>query len=139
MDIKAETLQNLIHGPYASDREQGGLLGGKVGLISTVYVDKGLDIGKRCSYAPDTDTCNRVISDWLEKGLDFYGIFHTHMDGTELSDSDVLYIARIMRALADYTDSLYFPVVIPKREVKVYKTLYQDGKMKIMNDKIIII
>lgn len=66
------------------------------------------------------------------------GVFHVHFGGAEaLSEGDRNYIARIMDAMPEGYDRLYFPVVVmPERRVVAYQAVRTNEKIEIKRDEI---
>ena len=110
----------------------------KVSAVTDIVLDKGRIGGRPCSYTPDVAFLNREIKRWAEKGLRFMGVFHVHFGGAEaLSEGDRNYIARIMDAMPEGYDRLYFPVVVmPERRVVAYQAVRTNEKIEIKRDEI---
>lgn len=139
MKVSAEAglnaaLRQLPDGPP----ESGGILGGRDQTVTDIVLDKGRIGGRPCSYTPDVAFLNREIKRWAEKGLRFMGVFHVHFGGAEaLSEGDRNYIARIMDAMPEGYDRLYFPVVVmPERRVVAYQAMRTNEKIEIKRDEI---
>ena len=135
MKVSAEAglnaaLRQLPDGPPES--------GGRDQTVTDIVLDKGRIGGRPCSYTPDVAFLNREIKRWAEKGLRFMGVFHVHFGGAEaLSEGDRNYIARIMDAMPEGYDRLYFPVVVmPERRVVAYQAVRTNEKIEIKRDEI---
>lgn len=107
--------------------EAGGIMGGKEGRVCRWKFDKGFS-PKGCSYSPDVYVLNEIIAEWIDEGYDFMGIVHVHFGGARgLSDSDKNYIEKIMKAMPDYVEKLYFPIVVqPEGQLFSY-VAYQNS------------
>lgn len=118
--------------------ESGGILGGTGHVVTQIVLDRGRAGGRPCSYTPDIGFLNGEIKKWAEKGIRFMGMFHVHFGGAEaLSEGDKAYIARIMDAMPEAYDRLYFPIVVmPERRMIVYRAVRRNGEIKIERDKI---
>lgn len=138
MKIQASLLEQMIQDIPDTPPETGGILGGRDDVVTVYSLDKGLLTCAPCCYAPDTARLNGIISEWQSRGISFLGIFHTHFYGVEsLSKGDKAYIARIMEAMPPCILSLYFPVVVlPSKELVVYKAVRSNGKIDIVADNL---
>ena len=66
-------------------------------------------------------------------------MFHSHPIGQEtLSKDDVEYINSIFDSMPDSVTELYFPIVIPKSHIIVYKAIRENHRVCIENDSVII-
>ena len=99
--------------------EIGGIIGKKGENIAIVYFDSGK---KTDCYIPNIKKLNFVISIWTKLGIGFAGMFHSHLDKSEtLSAKDKKYIEKIMVSVADCTDELCFPLVLPRKNKIIVK------------------
>ncbi len=104
-------VEGLLSSLPVAPPEEGGIIGGRNGVITRFYHDSGTGSRDEFSYEPDVDTLNEVISDWFAEGIDFYGIIHTHPYGQDsLSGGDREYILKIMSG-SENGKRLYFPIV----------------------------
>lgn len=135
MNITEEVYQQILNFAPAQPPEVGGLLGGQNGIVCQVFLDTG-HAANGCSYAPDVMQMNQTIRAWSEKGIAFFGIFHTHFfDVDTLSDGDRQYIRHIMEAMPPTIKHLYFPlVVLPERRMVVYQAAFTSGRFTITRD-----
>lgn len=133
-----EVLEELRLQISETPPESGGILGGRNGIVTNFLADKGKMGGPQCSYTPDTDFLNQAIKRWAEQGIGFMGMFHTHFGGAEtLSEGDKAYIVRIMKAMPEEINCLYFPIVVmPGRRIAVHKAICKGGKIRIIRDEI---
>ncbi len=118
--------------------ETGGIIGAKdtVGII--IYEDKPLNLNNY-SYIPNTMVLNKVLAEWMEKGMYLYGFYHTHIQGgVNLSKQDKSYILKIMQSLRA-VNSLYFPIVIPNDTIIAYKAKWNNGCLSINRENIYLI
>lgn len=89
---------------------------------------------------PNTKFLNKQINSWIEKDIDFYGIYHTHYPvGETLSQADMNYIKNIMISLPHIYSELYFPIVIPRKDIVIYKAKLTNSNLTIIKDKLVII
>ena len=123
--------------------ETGGILGcrGDDGVIAHIVFDDGVKPDSLlCEYKPNTQFLNTCIDKWFNYGIQFVGMFHTHLyDVKALSNGDIEYIRHIMRSLPPGLNSLYFPLyVLPCRELVGYRAYISDGNIKITTEEVII-
>lgn len=138
MRIKSEIFNSIILDFPNIPIEAGGILGGTSGAITKYILDSGK--GEYGKYTPNTKMINKIIFDWAEKGIEFYGICHSHYPtGEKLSSADIEYIKRIMIALSDLYDYLYFPIVIPQKKIIPYKAEIANNNILISKDKLFLI
>ena len=118
MKIYTGVLRSLVENFPCVPPESGGILG--CGSDCTVCVfcpDPGL-LPQDGAYLPDVEMLNRTISAWQKENIRFCGMMHSHYPGDEtLSRGDERYIQDVMAAMPECVESLYFPIVIPKRMV----------------------
>lgn len=95
MKIKSEIFNSIILDFPNTPIEAGGILGGTSGAITKYILDSGK--GEYGKYTPNTKMINKIIFDWAEKGIEFYGICHSHYPtGEKLSGGGVsFYIEKI--------------------------------------------
>lgn len=117
--------------------EIGGVLGGEDMVISKIAIEKPCG---GYEYIPNVDYLNKVIKGWNERGVSFYGMFHTHpTNATTLSKYDIEYIRSIMFAMPTSVYSLAFPLVIPQEAVILYVARKKDGEVIIEKEKVAIV
>lgn len=91
-------------------------------------------------YIPNTQFLNETIEEWKWRGIKFRGIFHTHTpQWAELSNEDRVYIIDILKAMPCSMESLYFPLVFPKMQIKNYIAQKNENAFDIVDDDIEII
>lgn len=140
MNILHNVLEELLCAlPYAPP-EMGGILGGKTGIITSFIIDTGLEpLNHYCHYYPNVRKLNQEISRWAKKGINFYGIFHSHFPGGyQLSLGDKKYIQRIMLSMPPDINTLYFPLILPS-EIVGYQANRYGSQISICCDDIIIL
>lgn len=139
MEILRHTYELLCSLPCAPP-ETGGILGGKAGITSTYAIDLGLhSFDSYDHYYPDIKKLNQIINDWAEKGISFYGIFHSHFPGgKQLSLGDKKYIFQIMMAMPQEVSELFFPIILPDKMVG-YRASRCGSEIHICRDDIKII
>lgn len=140
MYITCNAYKELINKVPNHLPEVGGILGGCNNIIRYVIMDYGIkrqNAGK-CYYIPDVKYLNKCIADWDDEKIDFYGMFHTHFFGVStMSDGDMAYIEKIMQAMPDTKQQLYFPIVIfPERKLVSYVCNRNKEEIKIAEDSI---
>lgn len=141
MKIFPHIYEQLLASVRPCPPESGGILGGQDGIVTCFFLDRGLDNFNRDSiYSPDIGLLNHTIAFWQEKGIEFYGLFHTHArhEG-RLSPQDIRYIRTIVKALPEKTEPLYFPVVFPGEKMIGYCARRYDGDVVVADDKIVFV
>lgn len=140
LKIKKSVYESLLADSPCVPPESGGILGGNDKIVTCFLADAGKSPTEFNRYEPDTKKINNVISDWLNCGIDFIGIFHTHPSGDEkLSQADLIYIKSIMTNIKEYTNTLYFPIVIPKEKIICYCTVNVEDEISVFQTAIEII
>lgn len=124
--------------PYAPP-EIGGILGGKNCVVTDIVIDNRNAVSNKAVYIPDIDFLNCKIEEWEKHNIIFYGIFHTHMSDSTLSNDDRINIEKVMYSMPTSIIKLYFPIVIPKKEMIVYVAERQNNKINIYLEDIDII
>lgn len=141
MKIHNETLNEVLNQMPIVPPEAGGIIGGKEGQVSLWEYDAGY-LAKGCSYCPNVNFLNDIIESWIDRGYDFMGILHVHFGGSKcLSSGDKKYIEKIMKAMPDSIEKLYFPIVVqPNKQLFSYMA-YQDfmGEIVIEADEVEVI
>lgn len=141
MKIYYGILDEILKAMPSLPPEKGGIIGGKEGKICHWEYDDGYP-GKGCMYCPNVEFLNKIIALWMNKGYDFMGIVHVHFGGSkELSDGDKRYIEKIMRAMPDSIEKLFFPIVVqPEKQIVSYvanRGLF--GQVRIVTDEVEVI
>ena len=143
MKILRSVLEYLNNEIKNEPPEIGGIFGSEDGgeTVSLVLIDKNEQASRCCSYIPNTQLLNSTITKWLNNGIAFMGIFHTHFGNSRLlSYSDKLYIESIMKVMPQEIKELYFPIyTLPKRELIVYKAWLKAGILQLQEEPIEII
>ena len=113
--------------------ETGGIIGGRNGVVTEYIQDRSshrMDVG---IYIPNVVFLNRCIRDWMDKGIIFMGLVHSHpLDQPELSSGDMIYISEVIKNAGEQV--LYFPIVLPKYTVVPYAVSVCDGEIKRKKD-----
>lgn len=118
--------------------EAGGIIGGIKGQVCIWQYDSGYT-ERGCAYRPNVEYLNDVIKEWMDCGFTFMGIVHVHFGGSRgLSDSDISYIERIMRAMPDSIEKLYFPLVVQPQKQWICYAAYRNfrGEVTVTEDEI---
>lgn len=141
MKILRDTFDSILACVPKAPPETGGILGGRNQIVSCCVFDRGSNASNGYDiYAPDTQLLNQAVRQWEEGGIEFYGIFHSHFsNGTLLSNGDRKYITKIMLAMPPQIDHLYFPVVIPKKTMMIYRAERQNDLVYISNEQMEIL
>lgn len=138
MDITKEVYAKMIRGVAGAAYETGGILGENAGVVCHIELDMGLGQPglNKCYYSPDTKKLNTCISVWQKHNINFCGIFHSHLGNNEtLSEGDLRYIRRIMFAMPEQIEKLYFPlIVLPQNKMKLFTAVRQGREIKIAGD-----
>ncbi len=120
MEITDFVYEKLISMPDVPP-ESGGIIGGKKDIIDTVVFDSGYRVDGNGTYCPNITFLNQMVNKWVENGIAFYGMFHSHaIMWNCLSREDRIYITQIMQAMPKEIGTLLFPLVFPKKEIKFY-------------------
>lgn len=140
LNIQKSVYESLLADSLCVPPESGGVLGGNDKIVTCFVADAGRNSTEFNRYEPDTKKINNVISDWLNHGIDFMGIFHTHPSGDEkLSQADLIYIKSIMTSIKEYTNTLYFPIVIPREKIIGFCAEFVAGEINIFQTAIEIL
>lgn len=136
MRIEKTILDELINRTPALPPESGGILGGQNGVITHRFPDSGLS-RMPAGYAPNAAVLNAAIARWSAEGVALYGIYHSHYPRDRLlSQGDMAYIETLMDSLPPSIRSLYFPIVLPRKEVIAYRADRSGGTLQIVREKI---
>lgn len=120
--------------------ETGGIIGEKNGIVCSCFFDNCLPQNSRAVYIPNVGLLNKVINEWSKSNIQFCGIFHSHpVNQPNLSADDLKYINIIFDRMPGFVNYLFFPIVIPKVKLIVFKAMRQKNKLNIYKDKITII
>ena len=114
--IEKEVYDRIL-GVCSVPPETGGMIGGKDKRIYMLVVEEP---NGEYEYRPDVNLLNKIIADWNNRGISFYGLFHSHGVNGKLSKGDVEYIKVIMHAMPICIDTLLFPVVLPQERMIPY-------------------
>lgn len=132
MRLTKRLYSQLLSSP-AYPPETGGILGGNGELAERCVRD--ICTGEFDVYTPNTAYLNQAIAVWSKEGTLFMGVFHTHPEGCrELSYADIRYITAIMQVF-DERRSLFFPIVIPQKEIIGFRAEKRD-EIRILRDEI---
>lgn len=125
MKIRKKVYHDILTMVKETSPESGGIIGGRNGVIEFAEYDAGIPQGRMCSYSPDVQRLNQVITKWEQQDITFCGMFHTHYFRVEtLSEGDISYIKKIMDSMPERIEKLYFPlVVLPQKEMIVYTAI----------------
>lgn len=138
MKIKETVFKEIMESPVPPP-EVGGIIGGRDDIITCYFADKGSKENCYDSYYPSTDLLNEQIAVWQSRGIEFYGIYHTHFAGDDgLSCSDRRYIVNIMQAMPPQVTWLYFPIVF-RDGMLIYRAVREKNTVKILPEEMEII
>lgn len=139
MIILERTYKEIIGRLSPLEYEAGGILGGKDGVIGRFVLDEGQEHYSD-KYVPNVLFMNQKIAEWLESGIEFCGLVHNHLTkAPKLSHEDAVYIRQIMRSLPPSLEQLYFPLVIPRRQIIPFMARRNEDKVLLVNDILQII
>lgn len=138
MKISKTAYQSLLKLPTPPP-EIGGILGGTAASIEHIIIDTP-ESSAEGRYVPNVKFLNHRIRAWNNRGIFFFGIFHTHAQNWKgLSQADMKYITSIMLSMPPAAQKLYFPVVHPMLSVENYLAERVENKVYIIHDDIEII
>lgn len=135
MDVLNNSIENI-------PPETGGIIGGDGRKVTEIVIDKKSDLSAHCcSYSPNAAYLNDCIDKWYKNNVVFMGMFHTHFVGVRtLSVADEEYINKIMQAMPDNVQSLFFPIyVLPNRELVSYLAKKTCNGIEITEDELLIV
>ena len=136
MNITKELYYQILSHIPICPPECGGIIAGKNNIVSHFCIDEQ-GIASANEYMPNIKYINETIELWRKNNIDFLGIFHTHPEsGRVLSKSDITYITKIMTNISDENIHLYFPIIIPRKEIISYYSQIVNGDIQILNDEI---
>lgn len=105
--IKRTVYQDILN-LFSLEKEDGGILGIKDGIISAFFFNPGTNLD---SYHIDTKKFSMVVEEWEEQGIDFIGFVHSHPYGdSEPSLKDFSYLKAFQKANPDLK-CIHFPVI----------------------------
>lgn len=139
--IKKKVFDSILNNTPFPSPETGGIIGCENNIITSYYPDKGINNNRSDRYQPSTSLLNAVLETWIDKKIQFCGIYHSHYEGDiQLSGGDMEYIKNILFQMRSYSDSLLFPLVFPKHRIIFYKVRLQEETLFVSNEmfKIII-
>ena len=129
MLIEKKTFWELKQAVFSPPPEIGGILGGKNDIVSFFKIDiPGEKEARYCEYHPNVDYLNSCIEFWINNGIEFLGVFHTHFPGGyELSKQDRSYIKQIVMSMPQKIRHLYFHVFCSGQLIGYRATRYLDS------------
>jgi len=140
MKIEKSVYDNLLKSCHKAPPEMGGVLGGHLHIIDCFKLIEGKNDDNTAFYSPDVKRMNAVIASWQQKGISFYGVFHSHPSCCPgLSQEDRQYIVKIMNTIPEQIPFLYFPVLIPSEKLSVYKAIRRNGNVEIINEDLQVV
>ena len=140
MKILNTVYQDIMNSYPFVPPEQGGIIGGKKGIVTNYHHDSGCQIFDRGSYIPDIEALNAKIAEWSDLQIEFLGLLHSHLPDQETpSGSDNLYIKNILGALPLNHSGLYFPIVIPKQKIISYFAKKENDSFNLYKDQFVIL
>jgi len=140
MKIKKQIYDQILKTLPTIYAETGGILGGKNNIITEFEFDRGTSLSSTQHYYPNTKRLNDCIEKWQNRDIQFYGIVHSHLqEERTLSFGDRLYIQTIMQAMPMSIKFLYFPIVLPQKEIVSFKAVRLDNEINVASSDIKII
>ena len=140
MKITREIYNSILQKCSGFSVETGGIIGGKNNIISEFEFDMGTNSSTEWNYYPDVERLNSCIENWQNEDVEFYGIIHSHFQDTQqLSFGDGMYIQKIMLSMPAHINHLYFPIVLPQREIIAFRAIRLESEINIIKDDIKIV
>lgn len=142
MNIIKAVYNDILKNVSSVPPETGGILGGNDDIISVAASDciaqKHMDM---YIYELNTEFLNSILKRWYTCGIDFYGLFHTHpQNRITLSRGDIDSIRTIMNAMPCSISKLYFPIVIPNKNMYCYCASKEtNGDIFICEEKTVLL
>lgn len=134
MYIDKNLYNQILNYDYPS-YESGIVLGGINNQIAKLYFD--CESKGETYYSPNTKIINNVIKGWSKENIDFLGLAHTHpCFQIKLSSVDKEYIKNILHAMPIENSQLYFPVVLPKKQMVSYLCKLENNQLQVKEDDI---
>lgn len=140
MHIRLEIYKKIIESQNMYPPETGGILGGRKGIVTEEYFDRGMQSDRMCSYIPNIRELNKVIRHWQMEDIVFMGIYHTHFWNVQtLSETDKEYINKILGNMPPELKKLYFPVIVmPDKKMIGYSAERIQEKLVVVKEEIVI-
>jgi len=140
MQIVEKVYDDILNRCFVISNETGGILGGKDNIITEFKFDKGTSQSSKQHYYPNIQKLNNCIENWQDRDIQFYGIIHSHLkEERTLSDGDLKYIRTIILSMPTHITFLYFPIVLPQKEIVSFKAMRVKNEVSIINSNIKII
>lgn len=139
MKIEKYLYKSFLSSCSYAPPEIGGILGGKNDVVTDIVIDNRNAVLNKAVYIPDINFLNSKIEEWEKKNIEFYGIFHTHLSDMSLSNDDRINIENVMYSMPESIIKLYFPIIIPKKEMIAYAAERKNSKINIYSEDIDII
>lgn len=139
MKIKRYVYDSLLYSCPFVPPEIGGIIGGNHGIVTNIAIDDCNEVLDKAVYIPNIKFLNGQINIWNSENIEFHGIFHTHISDSTLSNDDKFNIRKIMLSMPKSITKLYFPIIIPKKEMIVYAALKDNNQINIYLEAIDII
>lgn len=129
IEMTEEVYETLIHLPQVPP-ETGGILAGKNSLISEIHLQT--DAEKLAgTFQPDENELLPILNEWIEKGFDLVGIFHTHAPNwPDLSREDLNYLEAFWSLNSGSGLVFLFPLIFPESHIRLYGIGEEDGQVK---------
>jgi hypothetical protein len=119
--------------------ELGGMLGSHDGMVIDTFQFDVKGSVSRAAYSPDTNSLNKVLRQWDEKGIRLVGFVHSHPasyrrlsgDYGGKNDGDIAYATGIMKAFG--LSHFFMPLVMSVADNKKFEIIpyivNNDGSM----------
>ena len=131
LEMEKGLLDEIIQSSLGVGYETGGFIGIRHNRICEWVFDEGVKTAQKGIYCPNRDKFYFVIETWKKKGMTDFGIVHTHLNGnSKLSQGDIQYINSVFDSNRDL-GNMFFPIVIPDKNICVYRSYRKDGKILI--------
>lgn len=129
MRIKKSIIESIKISVGNNVYESGGIIGGiDKKEICEFYYDEGIE-SNMSEYVPNTNLITNRMEEWLQKGIDFLGIIHSHESNNCLSYADIDFARNIMRV--NGLKNIYMMLYVKKDTQLI---LYKVMKDKIINE-----
>ena len=133
MNIKKTLINEIRH--LFDRQEQGAILGARNNCVVEYYYDViGSSRASNCSYEPDTESINIVLSKWAKLDIAFCGIVHSHPATKKtLSIADVEY-GKVLCSAFELNEVL-MPIAIPETTEIFFYTVDLYGNIEKLDMK----
>lgn len=137
LKIESKLYDNIVFRTPSFACETGGFVGVGKKWILTFQYDAGIKNGSNTQYYPNEQLLNEFIQE-MDERCDYFGILHTHINHVDfLSKADEQFI-RVLFGKNQFLEKIYFPLVLPKENMKIYVAVRCEGGVVIEKCDLII-